>query len=208
MSAEFGKAYWEERYRGHTALHRSGPNPQLVAEVGDLRPGTALDAGCGEGANAIWLASHGWRVTAVDIASTALRHAREYAETFGDDVVSRIDWAEADLTAWTPAEEHFDLVCAHYVHPAASRQIVFRRLAAAVAPGGTLLIVDHHPSHEPALSHATVPAVHITPAELAAGLDSDRWDIAVAEARTRPATDSDGCENTLHDAVLRARKRP
>lgn len=71
MSEEFGKTFWEERYRGRTTAHVSPPNPQLVTEAGDLTPGTALDAGCGEGADAIWLASRGWQVTAVDIATTA-----------------------------------------------------------------------------------------------------------------------------------------
>lgn len=118
---EFGKAFWEERYRSHTAACSRRPNPQLVTEAGDLAPGTALDAGCGEGADAIWLASRGWRVTAVDIATTALRRARERAETLGADVTSQIDWVQADLTSWTPTEEHFDLVSTHYVHPAAPR---------------------------------------------------------------------------------------
>jgi SAM-dependent methyltransferase len=88
VSGEFGKAFWEERYRGHTAVSSRRPNPQLVAEAGDLAPGTALDAGCGEGADAIWLASRGWRVTAVDFATTALRRAREHAETLGADITS------------------------------------------------------------------------------------------------------------------------
>ncbi|WP_433501227.1 class I SAM-dependent methyltransferase [Sphaerimonospora sp. CA-214678] len=110
MSVEFDEAYWEERYRSHTAVHERPPNPQLVAEAGDLRPGRALDAGCGEGAEAIWLAARGWHVTAADIASTALRRAREQAEALGDDVMNRIgmnriDWVQADLTAWTRGHE-------------------------------------------------------------------------------------------------------
>lgn len=219
MSEEFDKAYWEGRYRGHTPVGSGEPNPQLVAEVGDFAPGTALEAGCGEGANAIWLASRGWRVTAVDLASTALRRAREHAETLGADVTSRIDWVQADLTVWTPTEEHFDLVCAHYVHPAASREALFRRLAASVAPGGTLLIVDHHPSHShtstpqtstphTSTAHASAPTVHITAEEIVASLDPNRWDIAVAEVRTRTATAPHGHEITFHDTVLRARKHP
>ena len=209
MSEEFGKAFWEERYRGHTAVCGRRPNPQLVAEAGDLAPGTALDAGCGEGADAIWLASRGWRVTAVDFVTTALGRAREHAETLGAGITSRIDWVQADLTSWTPAEEHFDLVSAHYVHPAASREALFRRLAASVAPGGTLLIVGHAPTEPQATtSHAPAPGSHITAEEVAAGLGPDRWDVAVAEARSRTATAHDGHEITIHDAVLRARKRP
>jgi 2-polyprenyl-3-methyl-5-hydroxy-6-metoxy-1,4-benzoquinol methylase len=204
----FGQAYWEERYRDHTAACRGRPNPQLVAEVGELAPGTTLDAGCGEGANAIWLASRGWRVTAVDFATTALRRAREHAETLGADITSRIEWVQADLTSWTPAEDHFDLVSAHYVHPAASREVLFRRLAASVAPGGTLLIVGHRPSALQTTSSSAPAEVYFTAEEVAASLDPDHWDIAVAEARSRSVTDHDGHEITLRDAVLRARKRP
>ncbi len=186
MSEEFSKAFWEERYRTHTAVCRRRPNPQLVAEAGDLVPGTALDAGCGEGADAIWLASHGWRVTAVDFATTALRRAREHAETLDAAITSRIDWVPADLTSWTPTEEHFDLVSAHYVHPAAPREALCRRLAASVAPGGTLLIVGHHPSDPHTTAHASAAEVSFTAEEVASSLDPDRWDIAVAEARSRP----------------------
>lgn len=209
MSEEFGKAFWEERYRRHTAVRRARPNPQLVAEAGHLAPGGALDAGCGEGADAIWLASRGWRVTAVDFSTTALRRAREHAETLDAGSTSRIDWVQADLTSWTPTEEHFDLVSAHYVHAAGSHETLFRRLAASVAPGGTLLIVGHHPPEQQSTSsHAPAPEAHVAAEEVAASLDPDRWDIAVAEARTRTAASHDGHEVTIRDAVLRARKRP
>jgi 2-polyprenyl-3-methyl-5-hydroxy-6-metoxy-1,4-benzoquinol methylase len=209
VSEVFGKAFWEERYRGHTPPCSRRPNPQLVAEAGHLAPGTALDAGCGEGADAIWLASRGWRVTAVDFAATALRRAREHADTLGVDVMSRIDWVQADLTSWTPTEEHFDLVSAHYIHPAGSHEALVRRLAASVAPGGTLLVVGHQPSdQQTSSSHASAPEAHVTAEEVAASLDADRWDIAVAEGRTRSATGHDGHEITIRDAVLRARKRP
>ncbi|MGW0700223.1 class I SAM-dependent methyltransferase [Streptomyces sp. NPDC002867] len=208
VSEEFGKEFWEERYRGHAAAGARRPNPQLITEAGGLPPGTALDAGCGEGADAVWLASRGWRVTAVDIAAIALRRAREHAQALGDAVASRIEWIEADLTTWAPAAGHFDLVSTHYVHPAAARDALFRRLAASVAPGGTLLVVGHHPSAPQVhVSHATAREVHFTAEEIAAGLDPDRWDIAVAEARTRSVTAHDGREIALRDAVLRARRR-
>jgi 2-polyprenyl-3-methyl-5-hydroxy-6-metoxy-1,4-benzoquinol methylase len=210
MTQEPDQAFWEERYRGH---HRRGherrPNRQLVAEAGDLAPGTALDAGCGEGGDAVWLASRGWRVTAVDFVGTALRRALEYAESRGDDISSRIDWVAADLGAWTPPEGHFDLVSTQYVHlPEARTTEMYRRLAASVAPGGTLLVVGHHPSDlQTTISRGSAPDLYVTAEETATGLDPDRWDIAVAEARPLPATDPDGHEITVHDAVLRARKR-
>lgn len=207
MSEEFGKAYWEERYRsGHMRAHHGQVNPHLVAEVEDLVPGRALDAGCGAGADAIWLASRGWQVTGVDIATTALSHARAQAEAAG--VAGRVDWVAADLTVWMPAEEHFDLVTTHYVHTAGLREEFFRRLGVAVAPGGTLLLVGHQPTDGDTESHGPAPGEVVTAEEVAAVLDPALWDVVVAEARTRSATGHDGEEITLHDAVLRARKQP
>lgn len=204
MSEEFDQAYWEGRYRDHGMAFHAETNPQVVAEVADLAPGTALEAGCGEGADAIWLASHGWRVTAADIAPTALRRAREQAEAAG---VAGIEWVHADLTTWTPPADHFDLVTASYVHPVGPSGALFGRLAAAVAPGGTLLVVGHHPADPHSQAHGSA-GVGLTAEEVAACLDPDRWDIVTADARTRPITVPDGGQLTLHDAVLRARKRP
>ncbi len=213
MSTEFDETFWEQRwaqvYRDHAdAVHTRPPNPQLVAATGDLRPGTALDAGCGHAADTLWLAARGWRVTAVDVAATALYHAEAHADTLGNDIASRIDWQQADLGTWTPPENHFDLVTSHYVHGVASRETFVRGLAAAVAPGGTLLIVGHDPSDPtPEIAHADAPELYVTPDELAAGLDRDHWDIDVAEIRTRPDTARHGGGATARDAVLRARKR-
>ena len=200
MAEEFGAEYWEARYQRHGAHGSHPPSPQLVAEAGQLAPGTALDAGCGEGSNALWLAEHGWHVTAVDVSLTALRRARERANTHAADVADRLDWVLADLTVWEPPREHFDLVTAHYVHPAGSRQVFLARLGAAVAPGGTLFVVEHDHPDENASAHSS-------PDQLAAALDSDGWEIEVAESRVRRDTDTHGHEITLHDAVLRARKR-
>ncbi|GAA1115315.1 class I SAM-dependent methyltransferase [Nocardiopsis composta] len=209
MAEEFTAEYWEERYRGHGRGHgAAGPNPQLVAEAAGLAPGTALDAGCGEGAEALWLAEQGWRVTAVDIAGSALDRARERAEGHGAGLAGRIDWVQADLTRWDPGEDRFDLVCTHYVHPAGAgeRDALFRRLAAAVAPGGTLVVVGHHPTDRHSAEHTRAPDVHVTAEEIAAGLDPRTWDVAVAESRTRSLTGPGGAEITFSDTVLRARK--
>ncbi|MEU7820825.1 class I SAM-dependent methyltransferase [Catellatospora sp. NPDC049133] len=225
MTEEFSKAYWEDHYQGpaaahghagehgdgaghgHGAGHGKPANPQLVAEIAGLTPGTALDAGCGEGAEAIWLAAQGWQVTAVDIADSALRRARSHAQDADEAVAERIDWLQADLSEWTPPAERFDLVCSLYVHPTSSRESLAARLAAAVAPGGTLLIVGHHPSDpRPGVSPSAVRDVHFTADEVAAGLDPDHWEIIVAESRHRPATGHNGHEHLFHDTVLRARK--
>lgn len=214
MSEEFNKTFWEQRwsqaYRDHAdAIRKMSPNPRLLTAARDLTPGTALDAGCGHAADTLWLASHGWRVTAADVATTALRHAQAHAETLGSDIASRIDWTQADLTTWTPTENHFDLVTSHYSHGVGPREELVRRLATAVVPGGTLLVVGHDPSDPTTdIPYDSAPEFYVTPDELVAGLDLDHWDIDVSEIRPRPATDQHGHEATARDAVLLARKHP
>ena len=139
------EAFWNERYRGQAAIWSGEPNARLVEETSALAPGTALDAGCGEGADAIWLAERGWYVTAIDIASTALDRAR--AVDVLPRVAERIVWQQGDLIANPPPPAAFDLVTSHFMQlaPDAFATLV-RGLAAAVKPAGTLLVVGHHPS--------------------------------------------------------------
>jgi SAM-dependent methyltransferase len=205
----FDEQSWEERYRSHTGVWSGRPNPQLVAEASHLSAGAALDAGSGEGADALWLAARGWQVTAVDFATTALQRGAAHADALGADVAGRIRWVHADLTAWAPDEGHFDLVSAQFMHlPAVPRQALFARLATAVAPGGTLLIVGHHPSDlQTTMPRPPLPELFFTADEVAGTLDPAQWDILAADARPRQATDPAGQEITIHDAVLRARKR-
>ena len=208
--ARFDKELWEGHYRGHAgAGHGSSPNPSLVTEAGDLAPGRAMDAGCGHGADALWLASRGWRVTAIDVSSTVLSDARDRAASYGDEVASRIDWVEADLASWSPPEQRFDLVTSHYVHvPADDREAFVRRLAAAVAPGGSLLVVGHDASGLHEGTHGSAPEAYITADEVAALLDPAAWNVGIAETRIRTVTGAGSHEMTLRDAVLRARRRP
>lgn len=211
MSERFGHAFWERRWdqvcHDHGELVRDlPPNPELVASADGRPPGLALDAGCGHGADAVWLAARGWRVTAADFATAALDRARRHAATLGAEVADRIDWVTADLSTWAPADDRFDLVTSHYVHGVEPRDALFRRLAASVAPGGTLLIVGHDPACPSARSHGGAPELSFTADEVAAALDPDRWRIVVAETRTRRAPGN--IDLTLHDAVLRAHKLP
>lgn len=212
MPQEFDKAYWDAQYGDSrdTARRRHDhpPNPHLVAEAADLPPGRALDAGCGEGAEARWLAGRGWRVTAVDIAAAALRDAAERAAAHHDaDTGRRIEWRQADLAEWTPPEAHFDLVTTHYVHTPAAPGLLLARLATAVAPGGTLLFVGHHPA-DPHRHHVeATAAASLTAEQAAAVLDPARWEVAVAETRTRTVARADGLAHTLHDTVVRAARR-
>jgi ubiquinone/menaquinone biosynthesis C-methylase UbiE len=200
MDGEFSAAFWEEKYSMHGGGQHSELNPALVSEAGGLEPSTALDVGCGEGSTAIWLASRGWQVTALDIARTALDRARERARM--TDVAGRIDWVHADVTTWQPTQDYFGLVCAFYVHTAEPLDQQVGRLAAVVAPGGTLLVVGHGPSDP---NNATAPHARFTPEQVADVLNRNVWDVAVAETRDRTAG-RDGDRRTLRDAVLRARK--
>jgi SAM-dependent methyltransferase len=208
--AELGHEFWEGRYRDHGRHGHRHPNAQLVQlvqEAGVAFAGRALDAGCGEGADALWLAARGWQVTAVDFAGTALRRARARADQAGAEIAGRIDWLEADLTGWSPPRERFDLVSSQYVHvPAVARETLFRGLAAAVAPGGTLLVVGHDVSELDAASNRGEDRdLYLAADDVAAVLDPARWDVTVAETRARPGHDGHG--PVSQDAVLRARRR-
>ncbi|MEU8547592.1 bifunctional NAD(P)/FAD-dependent oxidoreductase/class I SAM-dependent methyltransferase [Streptomyces roseoverticillatus] len=197
--------YWEEQYGSGKRVWSGKPNPQVVATAADLPPGTALDIGSGEGADSVWLAARGWKVTGVDMAQAALDRAARSAAEAGVDVT----WQQADVTTWDPAPAQFDLVSVQFVQlTRPAREAMYRRLAEAVRPGGTLLIVGHHPAdlevmtlHRPRLPH-----LMFTAEEAASVLDPSAWDITTT-AQERPATDSDGQRITLTDAVLRAVRR-
>ncbi|GGO24131.1 methyltransferase [Microbispora rosea subsp. aerata] len=209
MRALIEEAAWEERYRSRPAVWSGRPNPQLVAEAAGLPAGRALDVGSGEGADAVWLAERGWRVTGVDISATALKRAAGHAADAGAEVAGRIEWLHADLRDHALPEGAYDLVSAQYMHlPGEARRELFARLAAAVAPGGTLLIVGHDPSDLLTTARRMhFPHMMYTAGEIAASLDPAEWEIAAAEARPRAAVDPEGREITIHDAVLVARRR-
>ncbi len=195
-----GEQAWDERYRSRARNWSGNPNPVLVAEVAALPPGTALDAGSGEGADALWLASRGWRVTGAEFSRTALDRAAAQA----DQLDLAVQWLHLDLSK-QPPPERYDLVSAFYLHmPREARRTVFAHLAAAVAPGGTLLIVGHDLSD----LHTTMPRPNLAEMGWTAGevVDAlgDGWEIAVAEARPRPATDPEGREIVVRDTIVRA----
>lgn len=203
----FDREFWEKRWA--QALHEHGdkiagrpPNMNLVEAAAPLTPGLALDAGCGNGAETLWLAANGWRVTAVDFSAMALESGRAAAQKIGADVAERIEWVEGDLGAWTPPSRRYDLVASLYVHVAGSVQEMVAGLGAAVAPGGTLLLIGHRPV-DPATGLATPAAgqSQVSVADAAAALDSRDWDVLAAE-RPRAAA-GEGV-----DAVVRATLRP
>jgi thioredoxin reductase/SAM-dependent methyltransferase len=200
---------WEEQYRSRPVLWSGRPNAPLVAHAADLVAGSALDVGCGEGADAIWLATRGWQVTAVDFSATALERAAGHAAAAGSDVAARVDWRHADVTAGIPDEVTYDLVSSHFLHlPGDRRRELFARLATAVAPGGTLLLVGHDNSDlETAARRPRLPDLFFTAEEVASSLDPGDWDVLVAEASPRPAQAHEGEVETVHDAVLVAHRR-
>jgi SAM-dependent methyltransferase len=182
-----------------------GPNPHLARETSGLTPGTALDAGCGEGGEAIWLASHGWDVMAADISSEAL--ARAAARAADDEVSENVEWVHADLTVWAPVTQ-FDLVVTHYAHPSMPHLAFYDRISGWVAPGGTLLIVGHlHTAGSTGHGHHPPAEASATPADITAGLGTAMWEIATAEELVRTLTAPDGRSVPLHDVVVRATRR-
>ncbi|WP_019481869.1 class I SAM-dependent methyltransferase [Arthrobacter sp. TB 23] len=203
---EYDQTYWDAFYNDRPSVWSGQPNAQLVTEVADLTPGTALDVGCGEGADAIWLARQGWTVTAVDISQVALTRGAENAAT-DPASAARITWTRQNLLEWAPPESSFDLVSAQFMHlPKEEREPLFTRLAAAVAPGGTLLIVGHHPTDMESGAHRPPRSdLFYTAEEIGLLLVPGQWDI-VTESRERVQT-HDGEALTIHDAVLRARRR-
>ncbi|RIW49525.1 NAD(P)/FAD-dependent oxidoreductase [Micromonospora endophytica] len=203
----FTEAAWEQRYQARDAVWSGRPNPQLVAEVEGSAPGRVLDVGCGEGADAVWLAERGWQVTAVDISDTALTRAAAYARE--RRVAERIEFRHADLMRWTPEPDGYDLVSAQFMQlPPQPRRDLFGRLAAAVAPGGRLLIVGHHPRDLRSSAHRLhLPEMMFTAEQVAAELDAQRFEVLAAQTRPRTTVDPHGQQHTIHDAVLLARRR-
>ena len=188
--------FWDERYRAADRVWSGNPNPHLVTTVAELPPGEALDVGAGEGADAVWLASRSWRVTGVDISGVALAKAAGHARDAGVEVT----WERADVREWDPAPRRYDLVSVQFMQlPRPVLDELHRRLAAAVRPGGTLLIVGHHPATH---GHHHLGDRMFTAEDAAAVLDPEDWDIAV----TSPERETSNGD-TARDAVLRAVRR-
>ncbi|NKZ08438.1 class I SAM-dependent methyltransferase [Actinomadura latina] len=206
MSSE---EFWEARYAEHDHVWSGEPNAILVKEITGLEPGTALDLGCGEGADAIWLAERGWRVTATDISRNALDRAARHAGEAG--VADRIDWQRHDLAASFP-EGAYDLVTAMFLHsPGAGmpREAILRSAAAAVAPGGILFIAGH--SGPPPWDPGAHPDVHLPSAEevlKSLGLPDGEWEVLRSGEHERVQTAPDGRTMTRTDNALKIRRLP
>jgi SAM-dependent methyltransferase len=192
--------FWEEFYAGGRSRWSGKANASLVEEVEGLAPGTALDLGCGQGGDAIWLAAQGWAVTATDISQTALDVAARHAAEAGVEVA----WERHDLAVSQP-EGSFDLVAASFLHSDVElpRARILRAAAEAVAPGGTLLIVGHAPSAEH--HHGDLPSPEEVVGELA--LSGADWEVRVCELRERMHAFTGEAPKARVDSVVRLRRR-
>jgi SAM-dependent methyltransferase len=190
---------WDARYAAVENLWAAKPNRFLVAEVADLEPGRALDLACGEGQNAIWLATLGWRISGVDYSEVAIAKARGRAERDGVDA----EFVCADLVTYEPASSAFDLIVVLYLHiPSRERRVVLERAAAALAAGGTFLLIGHDTLNmTEGVGGPSDPDIHFTPDEIAAELPG--LEIVKAE---RVLRDVHGEERDAIDALVRARR--
>ncbi len=199
------RAEWDSRYADREQLWSGAPNGALVAEVAGLAPGRALDVGCGEGADAVWLARGGWDVTAIEVSGVALERAAEHARDAGVPV----RWVHAGLVEAPFPPASFDLVSAQY--PALLRTpdaAAERALLAAVAPGGVLLVVHHagmdtHQAHDSGFD----PADYVS-LPMVAALLTDEWEVELDEQRPRVAPEGGAGAHHTDDVVLRARRLP
>lgn len=203
----FSQEFWDERYNG-APVFSGNPNPWLVHYARDLPPGTALDVGSGEGADVLWLASRGWDVTGADISPVALARCAQLAEQAGPQITARTTWQQADMLDFPPPAGFYDLVSAQFMHlPGPAREALHRRLAAAVRPGGTLLLVLHV-APDPGTGHPDFPAdLFATGEQMATVLHPALWTIHTGVFERA----SDGSGSTTvhtHDAVLHAVRRP
>jgi SAM-dependent methyltransferase len=203
----FGRDYWEDRYSAPGLAWSGNPNPVLVTEASSLAPGRALDIGSGEGGDAFWLASRGWRVTGVDIAVNALTKARARAEDADPKIAASIEWQQHDLAEWSPPPGSFDLVSAQFMHlPEPERSRLFRSLAAAVAPGGTLLVVGHDIAGMDVGEHrGHMVVLMFTAEDVVAAIDGEGLTVEIAESRGRVGAAPDGTAAAVRDVVVRAK---
>jgi len=197
---------WEFRYAEQPKRWSGNPNTTLVDVVRDLVPGRAVDLGCGEGADAIWMTRQGWRVLGVDISPTAVARAQGAAVEAGLSG-DRIAFEAHDLSIWEPAGE-IDLVTASFFHSREDlpRTEILRRAASRVAPGGHIAIVSHaapppwseHAHHDELLLDAE--------GEVAALALGDDWEVVLAEHRSRTATSPAGDSGILEDVTVLLRR--
>ena len=206
---------WDQRYRESERLWSGKVNDAVAAFAQRLTPGTALDIGCGEGADVIWLAQHGWRATGIDISQVAIQRATEAARAQGVPE-GQAEFIAADLTDWQ-APQQFDLVVAAFLHSHGEidRGAALQTAQNVVAPNGHLLVVSHatfppwaqarhdeNAEHEMHGHDMTTPESELQLLQL----DADEWSVEAAEIQSRQATGPDGQHAVLDDTVVLAKR--
>ncbi len=198
---------WDERYRTADFVWRTQPNQFLPPEVADLEPGRALDLACGEGRNAVWLATQGWEATGVDFSEVGIAKGAQLAES--NDV--SVSWICADATTWTPDQE-YDLVVVFYLQvPGQQRSDAFGAAARSLAPGGTLLIVGHDLVNlSEGVGGPQDAAVLYTPDDVRGDLTRSGVEGLVIERaeRIERSVETDSGKRTAIDCFVRAHRPP
>lgn len=199
-----GEHFWDEHYATIDPAWGTRPNAVLVDVIGALNPtpGRAADLGCGHGGDALWLASHGWHVTAVDAAAIALGRVAQAAADAG--LADRVTVEQHDLQVSMP-DGPFDLVTATYLHGPAEfpRAEVLHRAADLVAPGGLLLVIEHASVAPWMWEHAQFPTAQESLASFDLG---DGWSVERLESPRRTATGPDGQVAEVTDNVIAVRR--
>ncbi|ROP36474.1 SAM-dependent methyltransferase [Saccharothrix texasensis] len=200
--------YWETFYRDRDQVWTGKANELLVREAAHLDPGTALDLGCGEGGDALWLAEQGWRVTAVDVSAVALARGAARATEVG--LASRVDWQRHDLARSFPTGV-FDLVSAQFLHSSVAvegeREGILARAAEAVAPGGRLLVVGHAGWPTWLADNPPVEYRFPTNADVLGALRlGPEWVVEVDESVEREIISPEQVHGTRTDVVLRLKR--
>lgn len=207
------KTSWNERYSGSDLVWPTSPNRWVVAQLEGHIPGDALDLGCGEGRNAMWLAEQGWAVTAVDFAENALAKARqEAAAVLAPADADRISWVQGDVLTYEMPTSAYDLVLSTYVHlPDYERREMLRNCVRALRPGGTLLVVGHDTTNlTEGVGGPQEAAILFTGADIEGDLQDHLGSGALSLERSgRVAREVETEEGTVvaWDALFRARRR-
>jgi SAM-dependent methyltransferase len=206
MSTTDAVTFWDGIYAARPAAADPQPNAPLAETLTGLPPGDALDLGCGDGGDTLWLARQGWHVTAADISAVAIERLTGLVRSRGLD--DRVIAERHDLHESFPQGE-FDLICAHYLHTTfdLDRATVLRVAAHALRLGGRLLVVDHG-STAPWSWNQDRDVQYPTPQEVAAGIDLDpaAWAIERADAPRRIATGPGGRTAEVTDHILLIRR--
>ncbi|MGA9871094.1 MAG: class I SAM-dependent methyltransferase [Rhodococcus sp. (in: high G+C Gram-positive bacteria)] len=188
---------WDAKYAAKDLVYGSPPNQLLVEFATTLPRGRVLDLACGEGRNALWLATRGWQVTAVDFSAVALEKGRRIAEKAPRSVRERVTWVCADVTQLTSRPE-YDLALMLYLHlPPEQRRGVIRVATEALKPEGNLMILGHHSANiTEGVGGPQEPELLYTAQDLASEVD-ELAEIRLAERRLRHTHDGVAIDSLL-----------